>query len=69
MKLGYLFDDHVAAEELIFEPTRRKMEDIMSPLFTGKVRTLPFWLEEEDGALLGTSSDMQLIVEAGIEPL
>jgi len=51
-----LFGGLAQAGELIFEPTKRHMEESMLNIFRGKVRLLPSGLKEGNTAVLGASA-------------
>jgi glucokinase len=51
-----LFGGLAAAGALIFEPTKRSLEEYLLPIFRNKVRLLPSDLREGDTAVLGASA-------------
>lgn len=51
-----LFGGLAAAEELLFEPTQKYMEEYMLRTFKNKVKLLPSGLKEGDSAILGASA-------------
>lgn len=52
----FLFGGLAQAGELIFEPTRRFMEENMLNLYRGKVKVLPSGLPGAEAAVLGASA-------------
>ena len=52
----FLFGGLAKAGELIFEPTRRYMEENMLAVFKGKVKLLPSGIEGKNAAILGASA-------------
>lgn len=52
----FLFGGLARAVELIFEPTRRYMEECLLRNFRGKVELLPSSLPESDAAILGAAA-------------
>ncbi len=51
-----LFGGLAAAGALIFDPTKRSLEEYLLPIFRGKVQLLPSGLREGDVAVLGASA-------------
>ena len=51
-----LFGGVVAAGPLIFEPTKRSLEEHLLPIFRNKVQLIPSGLKEGDAAVLGASA-------------
>jgi glucokinase len=52
----FLFGGLANAGELIFEPTRRHMEENLLNIYKGKVKLLPSSLPESDAAILGAAA-------------
>ncbi|HBH50163.1 MAG TPA: glucokinase [Bacteroidales bacterium] len=52
----FIFGGLAKAGELIFEPTRRYMEENLLPIFKGKVEILPSQLQDANAAVLGASA-------------
>lgn len=51
-----LFGGLAASGPLIFEPTKRSLEEYLLPIFRNKVRLIPSGLKEGDTAVLGASA-------------
>jgi len=51
-----LFGGLANAGELIFEPTKRHLENSLLPIYRGKVKILPSGLKEGNTAVLGASA-------------
>ncbi len=51
-----LFGGLAAAGPLLFDPTKRSLEEHLLPIFRGKVRLLPSGLKEGDTAVLGAGA-------------
>ena len=52
----FLFGGPTAAGELIFEPTRKSMEEHLLPIFRNKIKILPSKLDMGDAAIVGASA-------------
>lgn len=52
----FLFGGLAKAKDLLFDPTRRYMEDNMMNIFKNKVKILPSSLEDKNAALLGAAA-------------
>jgi glucokinase len=52
----FLFGGLALAKELIFEPTKRNMEENLLYIYKGKVKLLPSGLSTQNAAVLGASS-------------
>jgi len=52
----FLFGGLAKAGELIFEPTRRHMEENLFPIFRNKIKLLPSGLEGKNAAVLGAAA-------------
>ncbi len=52
----FLFGGLTLAEDLIFEPTRRHMEQNLLKIYKGKVKLLPSKLNTQNAAVLGASA-------------
>ncbi len=52
----FLFGGPTAAGEMIFEPTRRNMEENLLPVFRNKIKILPSKLDSGDAAIVGASA-------------
>ncbi len=52
----FLFGGPTAAGDMIFEPTRRNMEENLHPLFRNKIKILPSELDAGDAAIVGASA-------------
>ena len=52
----FLFGGPTAAGEMIFEPTRRNMEENLLPVFRNKIKILPSKLDAGDAAIVGASA-------------
>lgn len=61
----FLFGGLALAKELIFEPAKRYMEENMLHIYRGKVRLLPSELSTQNAAVLGASSLIWSMKEAG----
>ena len=51
-----LFGGLAAAGAILFDPTKKSLEEHLLPIFRGKVRLLPSGLKEGDTAVLGASA-------------
>jgi glucokinase len=51
-----LFGGLAGAGPLIFDPTKRSLEEYLLPIFKNKVKLLPSGLKEGDTAVLGASA-------------
>ena len=58
-----LFGGLAAAGDLIFEPTKRSLEEHLFPIFRNKVELLPSQLMESNAAVLGASALIWKLVE------
>jgi len=52
----FLLGGLAKAEECIFEPTHRHMENSLMPIFKNKVKLLPSGLHEKNAAILGSAA-------------
>jgi len=52
----FLFGGPVAAGSLIFDPTRRSMENHLMPVFKNKIKLMPSHLKNGDVAVIGASA-------------
>jgi len=52
----FLFGGPTAAGDLIFEPTRKSMEEHLLPIFRNKIKILPSKLDMGDAAIVGASA-------------
>ena len=52
----FLFGGLSLAGDLIFEPTRRHLEETLMPIYKGKVQVLPSGLQNQSAPILGASS-------------
>ena len=52
----FLFGGPVAAGSLIFDPTRKSMENHLLPIFKNKIKLLPSQLKDGDVAIIGASA-------------
>ncbi|QSE96245.1 ROK family protein [Fulvivirga lutea] len=52
----FLFGGLSLAKDLIFEPTRRHLEETLMPIYRGKVQVLPSGLQNQSAPILGASS-------------
>ncbi|MEQ8925695.1 MAG: ROK family protein [Fulvivirga sp.] len=52
----FLFGGLSLAQDLIFEPTRRHLEETLMPIYRGKVQVLPSGLQNQSAPILGASS-------------
>lgn len=52
----FLFGGLAKAGDLIFEPTRRYMEENLFPIYKGKVKILPSQLTDTNAAVVGSSA-------------
>ncbi|NPA36315.1 MAG: ROK family protein [Chlorobi bacterium] len=52
----FLFGGPTAAGDLIFEPTRKSMEEHLLPVFKNKIKILPSKLDTGDAAIVGASA-------------
>lgn len=52
----FLFGGPTAAGDLIFEPTKRHMEEHLLPIFKNKIKILPSQLKPGDAAIVGASA-------------
>lgn len=55
-KAIFIFGGLAQSGELIFEPTRRYMEENLLPIFKGKINILPSQLQDANAAVLGASA-------------
>jgi len=60
----FLFGGLAQAGELIFEPTKRHMEENLLYIYRDKVKLLPSGLRAQDAAVLGSSSLVWSSLEA-----
>jgi len=61
----FLFGGLALAKDLIFEPTRRYMEENLLSIYKGKVKLLPSKLNSQNAAVLGASALVWNYVENG----
>jgi len=52
----FIFGGLAKAGELIFEPTRRYMEENLLPIYKGKINIIPSQLQDVNAAVLGASA-------------
>lgn len=52
----FLFGGLSLAGDLIFEPTRKHLEETLMPIYRGKVQVLPSGLQNQSAPILGASS-------------
>ena len=52
----FLFGGPTAAGDLIFEPTKKAMEEYLLPIFRKKIKILPSKLDAGDAAIVGASA-------------
>ena len=52
----FLFGGLSLAEDLIFNPTRKHLEETLMPIYRGKVQVLPSGLQNQSAPILGASS-------------
>ena len=52
----FLFGGLAKAGELLFEPTRRYLEENVCPIFKNKVKVLPSGLQNKNAAILGSAA-------------
>ncbi|MFW5872678.1 MAG: ROK family protein [bacterium] len=52
----FLFGGLANAGDLLFDPTRRALEDNLLPIYKGKVKVLPSGLQDTNVAVLGSSA-------------
>jgi glucokinase len=55
-KAIFIFGGLAKAGDLIFEPTKRYMEESLLPIFKGKIDVLPSQLQDANAAVLGASA-------------
>ena len=60
----FLFGGPVKSGDLIFEPTRKALEDHLMPIFKNKIQVLPSELPSSDAAILGASAMVWSALEA-----
>jgi len=61
----FLFGGLALAKDLIFEPTRRYMEENLLSIYKGKVKLLPSKLNSQNAAVLGASALVWSNIENG----
>ncbi len=61
----FLFGGLALAKDLIFEPTRRYMEENLLSIYKGKVKLLPSKLHSQNAAVLGASALVWSNIENG----
>ena len=61
----FLFGGLALAKDLIFEPTRRYMEENLLSVYKGKVKLLPSKLNSQNAAVLGASALVWNYIENG----
>lgn len=63
----FLFGGLALAKDLIFEPTRKYMEENLLSIYKGKVKLLPSKLNSQNAAILGASALVWNYIENGDE--